>query len=184
MSNKKKIVILLIILLIILIKICIDLYLNMQKRKPADIDEVYHQMMKVMVMPNGIFQLKTNYKGSEDLQEFYISIKDFSKIIVELSNKNEEQQDKYYEENKTKIKKVSGINSTEKFEKLKGKINETGNLKDIINADIDTNSFKESKRGLKFKIKFIFPENKYMNFNVELLNRKGYDSFAKYSVED
>ena len=62
--------------------------------------EVYEELQEEMYMPNGIFDLKQNYEGNQDLEDFYKNIKNFYELVIEISKLKEEKIEEYYQENK------------------------------------------------------------------------------------
>lgn len=180
----KRLLVLCFILLILILMACICI--NLAKTDEEDFEEykakVYKKMMEVEVMPNGMFELKQNYKGDHDLQEFYESLRSFSNEIIVLSKKDEKNLEKYYEENKEEIKKSTGITEFEKFKELKEYIRQQGEVKSLVTANINTTSFEDTGKYLQFNIDFNYEDGKKFSFKVHLMNNQAYKRFVRYEI--
>lgn len=188
MNKSKKIMIVIIVLLIILtILLVLTAFLYKKQSQNRSFNKIkadtYKEMKQEMVMPNGIFQLKKNYSGDNDLKDFYRSIFNYSRGIISLSQKNEEDLEKYYDKNKTEIKSEIGTKTIEEYKQLWNYVQKVGKLKNLNTATINTDSLKNTKKYLEFYITFNFDENKELKFYVQLNNRK-VTPIAIYKIVD
>lgn len=184
-DNNRILITILVGLLIVLCVIICFLYGQMKAnpRHDAVKTEVYNKMKQEMVMPNGIFNLKKNYKGKNDLDDFYKSINSLYRVIIELSDKDDKKIEKYFEENRLDIKQNIGIENIESFKKLGEYSKKHGKLKNFNSANISANSFNDTYQYLKFNMVMNFDEGKELEFEVNLMNRRTIP-VAKYQIKE
>lgn len=132
--------------------------------------EVYEEIQEEMYMPNGIFDLKQNYEGNQDLKDFYKNIKDFYELVIEISKLKEEKIEEYYQENNYMITRITGIKSVEDFQSFASYSRQHGKLNSLVNANIETDTFKNSTKSLNFRITFNFDNEKKLTYEVSLMN--------------
>lgn len=176
----KRIIIILVILIIILY-----LAINLIKKQDYRAEfnkkelEVYAEMQKEMYMPNGMFLLKQNYIGNQDLKEFYINLKEVYEELIKISKVDENKIENYYQKESARLKNLLGISNLEDFEKFANYSKKHGKLEKFLSADIDTESFKKLSNYLKFEITFKFDENKELKYEVKLMNNSS-NGLARY----
>lgn len=184
--KQKEIVLILIILLAGMLIFSKYLYSQIQKNKDFDDvkAEIYEEMKKEMVMPNGVFQFKKNYSGDNDVKDFYRSVYTLSRGLINLSKEKIKDVDQYYEKNKVEIRNTFGITSLEEFRKLYEYVISFDKLKGFNSASIDTDSIKNKKKYMEFNMTFVYDGDKTLKFNVRFMNSTSENVLAKYKVAE
>ncbi len=174
-KNKSIILILIVFLIVLIVGLSMYKYLIPTKNETEKLD-TYENMMEEMIMPNGIFELKTNYEGDNDLKEFYKSIKRLGEYTIEISSKSDEEID--VEEINNNLKEKYGVINSEDVIKFYRSIK----IEDVYNATIDKNTIEKNNKGLKFNmtIEYDDGEEKVL-YKVELLNKLYSGNFIKYT---
>ncbi len=182
--KQKRIIILLMILLVVMLILITFLYSQNKKNKDFNElkSEIYDEMKKELIMPNGVFQFKKNYTGKNDVKVFYRSVYSLSRGVIDLSKEKIKNVDKYYEKNKYKIMETFGITSLENFEKFQEYVKSFGELKGYNSANIDTDSIKNTSKYIKFDMTLVYDSDKELKFNVRFMNSDLEKVLVKYSV--
>lgn len=184
--KQKEIVLILIILLAGMLIFSKYLYSQIQKNKDfEDVKtEIYEEMKNEMVMPNGVFQLKKNYSGDNDVKDFYRSVYTLSRGLINLSKENIKDVDKYFEKNKTEIRNTFGITTLEDFQKLHEYVKSFDKLKGFNSASIDTDSIENKKKYMEFDMTIVYDGDKNLKFNVRFMNNNSERVLVKYTVAE
>ena len=143
--------------------------------------ETLKEMEKEMYMPSGVFQLKQNYEGKQELKSFYKNLKDFYEEVIVISKLKDNKIESYYDKNPATVKNATGITNLEDFKKFAEYTKKHGKLKEFNSAQIDTDSIKNTLSALEFKITLIFDDGKELEYKVRFMNNKS-STVAKYSV--
>ena len=135
-------------------------------------------MMNEMIMPNGIFILKTTYKGTNDLEDFYRTIKNLGDYTITISNYSDRKISKKYDEIIESLEKEYKVkNSGDIIEVYKGK-----NLKEIINATIDSESMKKFSKKIEFDMSLDYNNDISINYHIVLKNTGYKNNFVEYTL--
>ena len=189
-ARKKQAILMIVILIIIIMTVVCVMYVMHKKNKNESLDnntsimydkkreEVYEKMMEEMIMPNGIFQLKSNYKGDNDLEDFYKLLKQLGDYTVVLSNYSDKEIKNKYETINNKLENEYGVtNPEELMDFYRDK-----KLTEIINATIDINSIKPNSLGLSFDITFDYNDDIKINYSVIIKNKQYSSKFVKFTL--
>lgn len=142
--------------------------------------EIYDEMMDEMIMPNGIFNLKSNYEGDNDLRDFYRSIKKLGEYTKRISLYNKDEVNSENETIKNELEEKYGVTNPENV------INYYKDLKveNVYYATIDSKTLEKTNKGLRFYMTIDYNDgNIGVLYKVELLNKINPNGFVKYTFE-
>lgn len=187
-ARKKQAILIIVILIIVLMTAVCVMYVMHKKSENSDNntsimydkkrEEVYEKMMEEMIMPNGIFQLKSNYKGDNDLEDFYKLLKQLGDYTVVLSNYSDKEIKNKYETINNKLENEYGVtNPEELMDFYRDK-----KLTEIINATIDISTIKPNSLGLSFDITFDYNDDIKINYSVVIKNKQYSSKFVKFTL--
>ncbi len=185
-TNKKRMIIIAVILIIILVVVYVVYKKNSNVNKNTSImydserEEVYEKMMEEMIMPNGIFQLKSKYKGDNDLKDFYKLLKQLGDYTVTISNYSDKEIKNKYDDIREKLENEYGVTNSEELIELYS----NKKLTEIKNATIDINSIKSSSLGIDFNITFDYNDDIKIGYIVAIQNRKYSKKFVKFTLDN
>lgn len=178
-----KITIFTFIILLILLITCIIIYNVLKgKNEPTyeenleaqqEVDEEY--LKNQMIIPEEYNFLIRLYEGNLNENVFYSAIyklvfEEIPEINTNLKNKNAEEIENYYQNNKDRIYSNLGIDNFEKYNKIVGEVLK---LKDITykSSRFDTKSFEQNNEtgysSLNLEINF---ETSSVNFKMFIIN--------------
>ena len=186
-TKKKQMILIAIALIVVLVVVGYAIY---KKRADAnkntsilydsEREEVYHKMMEEMIMPNGIFQLKSKYKGDNDLRDFYKLLKQLGDYTVTISNYSDKDIKNKYEDISNKLENEYGVtNSEELIEFYSNK-----KLKEIKNATIDIDTIKTNSSSMNFDITFDYNEDIKIEYSVVIQNNKYSKRFVRFTLDN
>ena len=187
-ARKKQAILIIVILIIVLMTAVCIMYVMHKKSENSDNntsimydkkrEEVYEKMMEEMIMPNGIFQLKSKYKGDNDLEDFYKLLKQLGDYTVVLSNYSDKEIKNKYETINNKLENEYGVtNPEELMDFYRDK-----KLTEIINATIDISTIKPNSLGLSFDITFDYNDDIKINYSVVIKNKQYSSKFVKFTL--
>lgn len=187
-ARKKQAILIIVILIIVLMTAVCIMYVMHKKSENSDNntsimydkkrEEVYEKMMEEMIMPNGIFQLKSKYKGDNDLEDFYKLLKQLGDYTVVLSNYSDKEIKNKYETINNKLENEYGVtNPEELIDFYRDK-----KLTEIINATIDISTIKPNSLGLSFDITFDYNDDIKINYSVVIKNKQYSSKFVKFTL--
>jgi len=187
-ARKKQAILIIVTLIIVLMTAVCIMYVMHKKSENSDNntsimydrkrEEVYEKMMEEMIMPNGIFQLKSKYKGDNDLEDFYKLLKQLGDYTVVLSNYSDKEIKNKYESINNKLENEYGVtNPEELIDFYRDK-----KLTEIINATIDISTIKPNSLGLSFDITFDYNDDIKINYSVVIKNKQYSSKFVKFTL--
>lgn len=184
-KNIKKIIFILIILFIILL-ILLVLLKRKEKAPTAEFDGSKFERTETIylqdkIIPQGTYELTTNYKGNVVKDTFYNALKNtvnyFGKVCEEVQYGND--YEKIFSENKEQIKEYLGIEKLEDFKKVCEVFKEKSIQHTAYSyCKIVENTFEVEGIYTKFDMIFYYEDGTEIEFQIGLLNKEASKTYV------